>query len=151
MIASDPGCYSGSGISSPVIGLAQSGPRLVAEQRADVKLQAPIPVWVQTGSASADAACPFYPQQQTSQDSPGMSGSCQHRKLGALVNHVFVATAAPSRLDTTAAMVWMTGGGNHYLSRTIAPARPTGSRIWLRLPERLFRKLFPFNWNVWSS
>jgi hypothetical protein len=81
----------------------------------------------------------------------GTSQECQHRKLGALVNHVLVATAAPSRLDTTAAMVWM-GGGNHYLSRTIAPARPTGSRIWLRrLPERLFRKLFPFNWNVWSS
>src|SRR3984957_16563042 len=36
--------------------------------------------WVKNGSDPASSASPFYPQEQTSSDHPGMSEKCQKRK-----------------------------------------------------------------------
>lgn len=79
-----------------------------------------------------------------------------HRKLSALVNHVFVATAAPSRLATTAAMVWLTDGGNYYLSRTIArrraqPVLAYGFDAYMNGCSENYSPLTETKWNVWSS
>jgi hypothetical protein len=41
-----------------------------------------------TGSISACAACPFYPQEQTSSNRPLRSEKCQFRKSRALIEHL---------------------------------------------------------------
>src|SRR3984893_2875211 len=54
------------------------------------------PLWVKNGIVPACAACPFYPQEQTSSGRSGMSVSCHNQKCAAAIGSSQLVQAPPN-------------------------------------------------------